>query len=252
MKSASILKSNHDPWSKAMFTPRVKTLIVVSMMLVSFMAHDLSAEARRAKPRRSAGDRGLCSALPSGTKTEHLLALVPIQGEMTVASEYPTLWFFYSPEASTPQLTGELIVRDIREERAMEPLTITIPNQTGIVGIPIKSPLAINQPYHWYFSVICETEGRTKEITVDGWLRRIEAKPAVATQLKQAKSPEQIASVYSQAGLWSDALTTLANEKNHSPTAKTIWAELLRTEQLEAIEAKPILIPQPSPTGAAP
>jgi hypothetical protein len=227
-----------------MLPPQLRTLIVISMLLVSFMAYDRSAQAGSKKAPKSAGDRGLCSTSEKPSETAHLIALVvnpENQRAMKVASEYPTLWFFYTPDASTPQLTGELIIRDRQEETVMESRKVDLPNQTGIVGIQIKSKLPLNQPYHWYFSVTCKTDRGTKKSTVDSWLRRIEAKPEVATQLNQAKSPEQIADIYRQAGFWADALTTLANEKNQSPKAQTMWSELLREQQLESIESQPIL-----------
>ncbi|KAM3107475.1 DUF928 domain-containing protein [Phormidesmis sp. 146-33] len=220
-------------------------ILVIAAILISFFANGAVAKSRR--PRRSAGDRGICTTITqTNTQTtqafnkEALVALVTAKGEMSTAASQPTFWF-YVPFQDPSLLTAEFILRDDQEQRSIEPLRLQLPNQPGIVSVRSPQPLKVNQSYHWYFSVICDVSGEQKKLTVDGWVRYVEPSTTVITQLKQATTIEQAAALYVKSGFWSDALTLLASHRKQNERSAIVWADLLQSEQLEAVTSKPVL-----------
>jgi Domain of Unknown Function (DUF928) len=223
-----------------MLFSQLKTLVIAAM-LISLFANGAVAKSR--SPKRSAGDRGSCTTMTQAAKSsnqEALVALVTAKGEMSTAVSQPTFWF-YVPFQDPSPLTAEFILRDSQEQRVTKPLRIQLPNQPGIASVRSPQPLKVNQSYHWYFSVICEVAGEQKKLTVDGWVRYVEPPATVVTQLKQATTIEQTAALYAKSGFWSDALTLLASHREQTGRSTIVWTDLLRSEQLEAVDSKPIL-----------
>lgn len=186
--------------------------------------------------RRSGGDRGECPALSSNLNTapdNHLTALIPESGETLSALESPTLWF-YIPYSSKSPLSARLVIRDEYGKMVMEPQITELPTTSGIVRWQLPQELKINQSYHWYFSVLCNSDKPSSNPIVDGWIRRIQPNLALVSQLRTATLTEQV-TLYTQAGLWSDAFTLVANQRDTDPQAKTEWNKLLKAISLESL-----------------
>jgi hypothetical protein len=172
-----------------------------------------------------------------------LRALVPSRsfGGVTVA-DYPTFFVFMpalSPQASP--LPVEFVLEDTSRNQVYKStfqtsgksgiLTLSLPPQGGL------SPLAVGKDYKWSFSVICQPEQRSLDITVEGWVRRVELNPTLKTQLAQA-SPQQKVELYAEAEIWHDALATLVQLRRDKPNDAAVadnWAKLLSAAGLEDI-----------------
>lgn len=119
--------------------------------------------------------------------------------------------------------------------------------KAGVISLSLPSqqatPLALNQDYRWYFSLICEPQNRANDIVVEGLIRRVELEPTLARQLNTLAPLEQV-ELYQRANLWYEALLILARLR-HSPddtlAATTKWAELLESVALSNIAQEPIV-----------
>ncbi len=225
-----------------MRTKVVTAFIFASLLLSSLpVCANSSANAGRDPKRRGGADRGGCDIAATQDKAvDELMALVPAQGEMQVASVNPLFWF-YSPYTPSSSLGAKFTLRDENDQLVGEPVTVTLPKSAGIFSVQFAKSLKLNTSYRWYFSVECDADRPAKNPRVQGWVRVKEPTTEVSKQLKQAVSPGQAAAIYARAGLWNDALTSLAQQHNSSTTAKTAWSELLKAEKLDPIESKPIL-----------
>ncbi|MDJ0616712.1 MAG: DUF928 domain-containing protein [Calothrix sp. MO_192.B10] len=112
----------------------------------------------------------------------------------------------------------------------------------GIINIDLTDSksmpvLSVDGKYNWLFSMICEPTNRYKDFVVHGLVQRVNLSPALLQKLSQA-SPLERVSLYNQAGLWQDAVNTLAQELSNQPNNTQIaatWTKLLPSEKLDAI-----------------
>lgn len=184
-----------------------------------------------------------------------LTALVPSDRFGVTVAPYPT-FFVYMPAASSPAspLSVEFDLRDRNDnviykstfKSSGKPgvLTLTLPSQAGL------PPLAIGQDYKWSFSVICRSDERSQDMTVEGWVRRVELNSALKNQLRQASLPQQV-ELYAQAEIWQDALATLVQLRRDNPNNAAIkanWERLLSSAGLNNI-AKESLAASPTTAG---
>ena len=169
-----------------------------------------------------------------------LMALLPSSHFGATVAEYPS-FFVYMP-ALSPQrapLPVEFVLEDKSGNEIYKAsfntsgkpgiVTLTLPTQAGLL------PLEVGQDYKWSFSVICQSDDRSKDVTVDGWVRRVELNPTLSTQLKQA-SPQKQVELYAEAELWQDALATLVQLRRDRPSDSAVaadWAKLLSAAGLE-------------------
>lgn len=191
------------------------------------------------------------------SKNDHLTAIVPKSNIGLTTQANPVL-FFYVPPSSQSEL--ELVVQDEKEKQKFVKQHYKQSGNGGVVAIPInKTSLEVGKQYRWSFSVICNARERSKDLFVQGGIKRISPNPQLATKLKSATLNSRV-NLYAQAGIWQDALTTLAqlrSERPNDPQLKADWNELLTAEgvNLEQVSAQlvtqPLLIgnqaPQPIP-----
>jgi hypothetical protein len=120
-----------------------------------------------------------------------------------------------------------------------------------------SSPLALNQDYKWYLSVVCNQASRAEDLAVSGWIRRVQLGSAVNEQLAIA-TPLERAAIYESASVWYDALTSLAELRrsaaSSSPSASSSsasgpsasgplqqqWIRLLESAELSQAISAPI------------
>jgi hypothetical protein len=176
---------------------------------------------------------------------EQLVALLPsIEPALTV-SAYPTI-FVSLPRTSAEK--GEfLLVRGDKDEVLYE-TSITLPSNSGIVSVSLPNngtlaPLEAGKTYRWYFFVIRNPQERTEDMVAEGEIQRVEPSPNLVAQLKNA-SPRDRAAIYAEAGVWYDAIDSIAQLRRSSPNDTVIardWAELLKSVGLDTISQKPLL-----------
>jgi Domain of Unknown Function (DUF928) len=202
--------------------------------------------------RRGAAIRsGTCQAM-----NPPLTALIPLYQTAgssflvsTTTAEYPTLWF-YLPYAITPDRPAELRreTPDPTDQNYVQQRTVLrlTDAPVGVIGVrlpPTEAPLGVNQSYNWTFVVLCDRQDASTSQFVSGSIVRLAAQSTLIQQLRQT-DPKQRSRLYTQAGFWEDSITTLADLKRRSPNDSQLaaeWINLLKTVDLEAIAAKPIV-----------
>jgi hypothetical protein len=194
--------------------------------------------------RVGGGTRGECS-----NNAGRLMALVPENNLALTQEAYPSI-LFYIPQTSKPT-TMEFVLQDDKQNLVYEKtFTHNASNsQTGsgeIINLNLSDsaslpPLVTGKTYHWYLSIICTPENRANDIVVHGWIQRVAIDSNLAKKLEQASLVER-ANLYAKAGLWQDALVSLAELRYTQPSDTKLaasWTELLKSEKLDVIAQEP-------------
>jgi hypothetical protein len=196
--------------------------------------------------RVGGASRGTC---PRASK--NLTALVPVIPTPLTDSvlgltfaEHPTLWF-YVPYSLTATRPVEFVLFDNQGTELYRTLLSESGAAPGVMGFQIPEtvpPLAVNKRYKWYLTVFCDANERSDFRSVEGWVQRVALDPKLQQKLEQA-TPEQKAVLYTQAGVWHEAVTTLAQLHRQNPKNATLqqqWTELMQLIDLGAIAPEPI------------
>lgn len=163
-------------------------------------------------------------------------------------AEYPAL-FFYLPQSSA-NTKVELALLDENDKQIGKTI-VDAPSVTpGIVGFSLSDieglpPLEIGKAYHWYLSMICNSQHRSADVFVSGWVRRIELDPVLANELKRLTSRDR-ASLYAVEGIWYDTIAALYEARRASPEDLSVandWADVLGSEsnELGKIAKEPLI-----------
>ncbi|MEM8828438.1 MAG: DUF928 domain-containing protein [Cyanobacteria bacterium P01_G01_bin.19] len=195
--------------------------------------------------RRDGGSRSANSCI-SSNDSKNLVALIP---ETTVgmnASTSPKL-FFYVPKVQK-QKTLEFVLRNEQDELIYEAFLTT--EGEGIMSVDIPADVNADQAdldanYHWYLSMICNSQQRSRDIVVEGWMRQSNINTVRQKQLNNADLITQ-AEIYQQDGYWFDALSTLAlagdrQSEIEEPIVKAKWFDLLESVGLEELAEEPFV-----------
>jgi hypothetical protein len=169
-----------------------------------------------------------------------------IEIEKTVA-ERPT--FFIHVSQTSAQEAEFILKKKIGEDNNGQPVydedkfvdqTVALPKNPGIVSISLPADAAaleVGSSYYWTFQVICEPTDRTKDVTVDGAVQRIELDSSLANKLQQAE-PRDRPGIYAEAEIWTDALSTLADLRKANPNDQQLqddWNNLLSSVGLDKV-----------------
>lgn len=197
---------------------------------------------RGAPPRTADGGARGCGSYKEGEK--QLTALTPANHLPLTVAEHPT-FFWYVPQSPAQAL--EFTLRDEKDEKVIYKTKLPVPSQAGIVSLtlPAESVPALKEGkmYHWYVAMVCNLEDRTGDTVVDGWIERTSPSAALAEQLKNAQ-PSTLPSIYAKAGIWHEAIATLAKMRRDNPDDATVvsrWEELLKSVELDAFTAEPFI-----------
>jgi Domain of Unknown Function (DUF928) len=206
------------------------------------------------RTRGAAGRGGNCSLnlpltalAPAVEKTVGTGKATYVWGQ-TIA-EYPTFWF-YIPAASPSLRTVEFVLQDDRDQDIYRSVVV-LPAKSGVIGVRLPStqpPLNLNQNYHWFLkteiAVSCDRQNPVVfKDSVEGWVQRVSPTVAIARQLKTA-TPQQRVDLYTQQGLWYDAIAALAEQRLLQPenaALKANWNGLLQSVNLSDITSQPLL-----------
>ena len=194
--------------------------------------------------RRDGGSRGSGNNCLANVSNSNLTALIPNKNSGIKASASTTL-FFYVPEVSQ-QKTIEFVLRNEQDELIYETFLTTTGKGIMSVKIPAvinSNQLETNQNYHWYLSMICNPQERSRDVVVEGWLHQEEIDRAVKQKLQFATSVEK-AELYSEQGFWYDAIATLVQEQDFNAKQSVVrkkWTELLGTVGLEDLASEPFI-----------
>jgi hypothetical protein len=194
--------------------------------------------------RRDGGTRSGQDSCVVNAENQNLIALIPQQDVGKNAAASPKL-FFYIPELKQPSIL-EFVLRNQQDRLIYETFLSTEGN--GIISIEIPAGVKSNllkteQNYHWYLSMICNQQERSRDIVVEGWMRQGRLNLATQKQLNKASVLEK-AKIYRQQGFWFDALSALA-ENPDSVAEETMmrqkWSEMLVSAGLETLVSKPFI-----------
>lgn len=198
--------------------------------------------------RESAGRRGECFR---GNKT--LNVLIPSNDVLQTTSAYLHI-FFYIPATPDFVKEAEFILLD-ENQREVYKTTFTLPKQQGIFSFKIPpvfvSPtLEIGHNYSWQFIIFCDrnSDGYLSDLSGSlirsGIVKRVALSSNILRQLEESNPLEQV-EIYAQAGIWQEALTSLALlrlENPQDPILAAKWIELLTNHGLEHFAQEPIIV----------
>ncbi len=170
-----------------------------------------------------------------------LVAIVPETNLGTTAVAEPTLWVSVPDVVSTKQL--EFYLFNDQDEIIYQ-TSFTVEPTTDLVGLDLETmadapKLEINQRYRWAASIVCNPSNRSENISVEGWVDRVEA-----SSLEDNR-------------LWYDHLGILLEQLQHHPQNQDIlsqWQTLLISARLEQlvplpVDASSVEITSPGQTG---
>lgn len=194
--------------------------------------------------RRDGGSRGSQDSCVASANNQNLMALIPERTVGVSASTSPKL-FFYVPELKNQSIL-EFVLRNEADKLVYEAFLST--EGDGIMSVEIPSDLKANsleadQNYHWYLSMICDGQQRSRDIVVEGWMRQEAIDVATQEKLTTASLIEKV-EVYRSQGFWYDALSTLAENPDSVAKENIVsqkWSEMLASVGLADLASEPLL-----------
>jgi hypothetical protein len=153
-----------------------------------------------------------------GTNTRDvfvLSALAPDHMGLTV-SEQPSLYWFISNATSLPV---ELAIMDPQGVKPLLETRLTGPVERGVHRINLAQHgvrLEPGVPYRWSVTVIPDEKRRSRDILAAATVERIMPPDALRAKVAETRK-EDLPSVYAEAGLWYEALTTLSELIDQAP-----------------------------------
>ena len=159
-------------------------------------------------------------------------------------SSHPTLFVNIPPEVSAS--TAELLVQNEAGDREIYYTTLNLTGKPGIVGIRIPNtapPLEVGRKYQWQFSVLCDPKDPTDRLSTASWIERVSIDPTQASRIDRA-TPRERLSLYAEAGIWQDMVSTLAELLYSNPNDQSLaqdWASLMQSVNLNNFANQPIV-----------
>ncbi len=169
------------------------------------------------------------SRLPTSTCAQNaspLVAIVPETnlGETAVAE--PILWVSVPKVVSAKQLEFYLFNN---QDEIIYQTNLTVEPTANLVGIDLGAmadapKLEINQRYRWAASIVCNPDNRSENISVEGWVDRVEASSSEDSRL------------------WYDHLGVLLEQLQRYPHSQDVlsqWQTLMASARLERLVPLP-------------
>ncbi|MBD2021921.1 DUF928 domain-containing protein [Leptolyngbya sp. FACHB-36] len=188
--------------------------------------------------------------VPGGTRdpgclgNQSLMALVPLSTVGSTAAQYPT--FLLSVPSAAPK--SAIFTLQDESRKLVYKTTVNLSGKAGITSFQLPKSMAglkIGKNYRWVFSLVCNAQApdQSGNPFVQGWIKRVEMPPTLAQQLQQTSRRDRV-TLYQNAGLWYDALATLAELRRTDPNdraLKTAWTNLLNSAGLNQVVTNPLL-----------
>ena len=152
-----------------------------------------------------------------------LVAIVPETNLGTTAAAEPTLWLSLPKVTTARQL--EFYLFNAHDEIIYQ-TDFNIKPTANLVGLDLSQmsnapKLEINQRYRWAASIICNPDNPSENISVEGWVDRVDVSSTLDTNR-----------------LWYDHLGILVEQIQHHPQnqdALSQWQTLMASARLEQI-----------------
>jgi hypothetical protein len=159
------------------------------------------------RPRGAAGGRE--GGGTRGGKIVEIEALIPEDHAALTTREQPTV-YWYLGEPSTERI--DFIVNRGRDDQPLFEKPLEGPFAAGIHAVDFKALGIRLEPgvvYKWYVEVIPDPAHRSRDAFAGGTLQRIVPSAELDKSIAAA-GPEQLAILYSQNGIWCDALDEIS------------------------------------------
>lgn len=144
--------------------------------------------------------------------------------------ERPTVWIELPPN------TAERIALTVSTESGgvvYDEITFPVPEVPGLVALPLPDdlpPLEMGQLYQWEVELECAIGQSSNNLTVLGWVKRIEPDTEFTDELEATIDPLEAAQVYGRHGIWYETLNLVAQQRQESPQDARVqeaWESLL-------------------------
>jgi len=192
---------------------------------------------RSTRRSQGSGSRGCEQSLPGDLVT----LLIPSKDYIAqTTSSHPTFFWHLSQNVSVP-LKFTLVERGVAE-----PLFIKQINSPAAGMLKLELPkdkpgLASGRIYSWSVTLECNARRPSANPYFYSWIERVPTTPALEQKLaavsSRSKSFEQtpasesasreLASIYAEAGLWYDTLTTLSTARTENPSDRLVQEDFL-------------------------
>lgn len=195
------------------------------------------------QPRTSTGggSRGGECATNTETSSVELVPITPPQAAGLTTSTHPSIYIYVGETQASKAFFS---LKD-HKGHSHYYTWLELPQEPGLIKIdlPEDSPeLSLEMDYWWYFSLLCEGNLRPDSPTVTGHIKRVtlESRALSPTVLAATRPSAQKAALYSQAGIWYEAVATLIGSppgQGENATVTHAWDNLLTSAGLEQIPA---------------
>ncbi len=201
-------------------------------------------EASDASRRTAAARRGKCSSL-----NKPLVALVPSKKKSKASSleglesafgltvaEFPNFWF-YVPSLPSGVNSAEFMLQEFlpQEKKYKDVLErpFTFQVKEGISSFSLQSagvPLKLGKVYHWYISIICDSQRPSRNPSIDAWVKLVKPSSELS-QIETYRDTKERLEFYIQDGIWYETLTLLAKLRCQYQDAELFeaWSSLLQS-----------------------
>ncbi|MEC4804354.1 MAG: DUF928 domain-containing protein [Jaaginema sp. PMC 1079.18] len=206
-------------------------------------------------PKRTAGagTRGECTLLSA--KFHEMTVLMP-SNNIGTTTDANTSIFIYIPQLATKGaeligVSGDLVVVDEHnDEQFFGQFTLPdrLTESDGIVKLTLDGVnLEPDKTYEWSFSPYCVVTDRDEDgvsdriptVELQGQIQRVALDSEQAEKLTEAKTMYEKATLYTEAGVWNDAIDILANLRS---THADDWQTFLESVGLEHLANTPIYL----------
>ena len=182
-----------------------------------------------ASVRVTGGSRGTGEAMTT------LDVLTPDEVGLTTQEQPSLFWYQSKPAKAKFELT---LIEDNKPKPIVQ-VEMDRASGAGIQRLKLSdhnAKLAVGIEYQWVIALVTDPDNRSKDLVASGVIKRVE--PAVDLKQKVASAtPATLSSVYADAGIWYDALSTLSDQIDAHPDDQTLRqtrADLLRQVGLKA------------------
>ncbi|MBF2098356.1 MAG: DUF928 domain-containing protein [Gloeomargaritaceae cyanobacterium C42_A2020_066] len=226
-----------------------KPVRTTSQRRSAFSSLNLPATVRQGN-RVAAARRGPGCAVSPQDKPSVLL---PTTNFGLTLQDYPT-FFWYLPALTAANIPVSFQLREASRNGAVLYETTFPSPGSGLSSLtlpPEAPPLKEGQEYEWSITVQCKEEPDTW-MTAFGRIQRMSTdNPSLTSALSQAPL-EDYPAILAEAGVWYDALQTLAALRRTNPTSLDLsrdWVGLLERVGFSDIAEAPFQCVQPRPDG---
>jgi len=179
--------------------------------------------------RVTGGSRG------SGDASVTLDVLAPDDTGLTTLEQPSLFWYQSKPVTAKFELT-------LLEENKVKPLLQVQYDRVANAGIQRLKlsdhnvKLAPNVEYQWVVALVTDPDNRSSDLVASGVIKRVEPSAELKARVTGA-SPSALPAIYAEAGIWYDALSSLADQIDSVPDSKALHqtrADLLGQVGLKA------------------